>query len=110
MEKGAKISYILLAIYILLGIIDNFVGIRMGVEAWLAILTLISFAVFLISLFLNILTYLWRRQPTDIWKLGWIGLLGLLGFIPGFGSSFFGLYGFFGFFGFKNPAARSSKK
>lgn len=56
---------------------------------------------FFASVFYYTFTYLKRKEPADLWKLGWIGLFGLLGLIPGFNVGLFGFFGFFGYFGMK---------
>jgi hypothetical protein len=39
------------------------------------------------------------KEPSDLWKVGFLGIFGLIGLIPGIGYGFFGLFGLFVFFG-----------
>ena len=69
-------------------------------EAVFFILTLISFFLFMLSIVLNLFRYITKKEPKDIWKLGFLGLLGLLGLVAN--PSLFGFFGFYAFFGMKN--------
>jgi hypothetical protein len=102
-EKQTKISYILLAFYIVGTILHNLYFALTGVqEAPILVIAFLAGILFLLSLVYNVFTFMRKGKPKDLWKLGWIGFIGFLGMIPGFGFGFFGLYGFYGFFGFKN--------
>lgn len=106
MQRRTKISYLLLLVYVLATLGHNLYFALTGTEeSALLIVAMVTFALFVASLVVNVVTYLRKGTPEDVWKLGWVGLLGLLGFVPGFGTGFFGLYGFFGFFGFRNPTS-----
>jgi len=68
-------------------------------EAIFFIIALLLILGFFISIIYNVLNYLNKGEPKDIWKLGWLGLLGLLGIVAAPGM--FGFFGFFAFFGLK---------
>jgi len=102
MGKQTKISFLLLGLAVLSAVLHNAVFGLFGVEEPVFFsLTLLLFLGFLVSLSYNIITYIRKGKPKDLWKLGWLGLLGLVGLLPGFGPGFYGLYGFFGFFGLR---------
>jgi len=62
------------------------------------IVALILIIVFIISILYNIITYINKGKPKDLWKLGYLGLLGILTIKMPFMIVF---YGFFAFFGLK---------
>jgi hypothetical protein len=68
-------------------------------EVTFFLLSLILAASFYNSVLYNILTYLSKEKPKDIWKLGWLGILGILTIFAPFMVTF---YVFFAFFGLKN--------
>lgn len=104
MERGTKISYLLLLSFVF-AVIINFILFNALAESTPVIaiqfLGLFLILSFIISLLVNVFAYIRSGKPKDIWKLGFIGLLGFLGFFPAFGVNFFGLYGFYAFFGLK---------
>lgn len=105
MERGTKISYLLLLAFVVDAFANYFLVQALSESTpviAVQFVGLILFLAFIGSLLANIFTFLRNGKPKDIWKLGFIGALGFLGFIPSFGTSFFGLYGFYVFFGFKN--------
>jgi len=96
MEKQTKITYVLFGLSILSVILHNAISAYFKIEEPVFfILTLVFVLGFAISVIYNLINYVRKGEPRDLWKLGWIGLFGLLGLV---GSV--GLYGFFGFFGF----------
>ena len=96
MEKQTKITYVLFGLSILSVILHNAISAYFKIEEPVFfILTFIFVLGFAISVIYNLINYIRKSEPKDLWKLGWIGLFGLLGLV---GSV--GLYGFFGFFGF----------
>ncbi|MDX9893012.1 MAG: hypothetical protein RB292_01170 [Patescibacteria group bacterium] len=69
-------------------------------EASFFILTLILITAFFASVIYNIITYLNRGEPADIWKMGWLGVVGVL---TPWASILVIFYAFFAFFGLKKP-------
>jgi hypothetical protein len=51
-----------------------------------------------IALLYATMEFIITKEPTDLWKVGFLGLFGLLGLIPGF-SALFGLFALFAYFG-----------
>jgi len=102
MQKQTKISYWLITGAIISVILHNAIYGLFGVEEPVFfILTLLLALAFVVSVVYNIVTYIRKGTPKDLWKLGWLGLLGLMGLIPGFGPGFYGFFGFYAFFGLK---------
>lgn len=102
MEKQTQISYTLAGLYVILKILRapgvnildpkdynlaNFVGLA----------STVLLALFIISVFYNVITYIKKDKPKDLWKLGWLGFVGLLGLFIAPGLSV--LSPFLGFFG-----------
>lgn len=93
-------TYLLLAISFISFILHNAIyAIFRAEEAVFFLLTLASFGLFVVSIIANLIKYIIKKEPEDIWKLGWLGLIGLLGLVEG--AEFFGFFGFFAFLGFK---------
>ncbi len=101
METQTKISYLLAILYIIVGILYG-----VGYYMVSSIIQLLFFA-FVASVFYNVVTFIKKDKPRDLWKLGWLGFVGLLApfvspYIFGFQaiSGFFQLSIFLGLFGF----------
>jgi len=95
-----KKTYLLFGLAIASVILHNaFYGIFNKEEPVFFILAIGLFFAFVISVIYNTISYLRKREPKDLWKLGWLGLFGLSGLMPGFNYGLFGFFGFFGFFG-----------
>jgi len=102
MEKQTKITYILFGLAILSIALHNLIfGIFEIEEPVSFTASLVLILGFALSIIYNVITYIKRGEPKDLWKLGFLGLLGLIGLHPNFGPGFYGFYGFFGFFGAK---------
>ncbi|MCX6759385.1 MAG: hypothetical protein NT012_02380 [Candidatus Nealsonbacteria bacterium] len=96
MEKQTKITYLLFGLTILSVILHNAISAFFEIEEPVFFILALVFALgFAISVIYNLISYIKKGEPKDLWKLGFLGLFGLCGLI---GS--LGLYGFFGFFGF----------
>lgn len=96
MEKQTKTTYILFGLVILSIIVHNVLYGLFKIEEPASFILVFPFTFgFALSVIQNTINYIRKGEPSDLWKLGWIGLFGLLGLV---GST--GLYGFFGFFGF----------
>lgn len=112
MDRGTKTSYLLLLSFVIY-LVANYLLLLSSPESTAVVALqfagLLIFILFVISMLVNIFTYLRNGKPKDLWKLGFIGIIGFLGFLPGFGQGFFGLYGFYGFFGFKNSSRKVKK-
>ena len=105
MTKQIKIIYILVGLSVFSVILHNAIyGIFKIEEPVFFILTFVFAIFFVASVIYNTISYFRKREPKDLWKLGFLGLLGLLGLVatPGF-------YGFFGFFGFFGARSRKRK-
>lgn len=102
MEKQTQISYLLFGLYVLSKFLHNPIYSIFSqadynkVKIFVLIFNFV-FVLFVISILFNVITYVKKGEPKDLWKLGWIGFLGLLGlfFIPGV-SAVSSLLGFFG--------------
>ena len=82
-------------------VLHNLISARSGVEeAVFFILALLFLAGFVVSIFYSAISYSRKREPKDLWKLGFLGLFGLVGLVASPGL--FGFFGFFGFFGARN--------
>lgn len=102
MSKQVKLSYLLFVLAIIFSILHNLIyALFKFEEPVFFILVLLSFLGFFVSIIYNLITYITKGKPKDLWKLGWLGLFGLVGLIPGFRCGLFGFFGFFGFFGAK---------
>lgn len=102
MEKQTKTTYTLFGLTIISIIVHNLIyGLFELEEPVFFLLTFFFLFGFIVSVLYNAFIYIKRREPQDLWKLGFLGLFGLIGLIPGFDCGFFGFLGFFGFFGAK---------
>ena len=63
------------------------------------IFLLLSILVTVVALLYSTMEFIITKEPSDLWKIGFLGLFGLIGLIPGFGYGFFALFGLFAFFG-----------
>lgn len=81
MKKGTKITYWLFFSFLLFTLIHNLMSAVWGIEeATFFLLALLSLAGFLISVIVNLIAFLCKGKPNDIWKLGYLGIFGILGF------------------------------
>lgn len=102
MSKPVKITYILFGLAVLSAILHNLIyGIFQLEEPVFFMLAILSFLAFIVALVYNLVLYLTKGKPKDVWKLAFLGLFGLIGLIPNFGPGFYGFFGLFGFFGAK---------
>lgn len=98
MKKGVFFIYFYLGLAALSLIYHNLIfAFGNKKESLFFILTIVSLVVFVLLLVYNTLFFVYKGQPADLWKLGFLGLIGLLGFWGDLGL--FGFFGFFGFFG-----------
>ena len=71
MEKGTKLTYLLLVTAILSSVLHNLVSACLGIEEPVFFfLTLIAAAAFLVSIPVNLYTYKTKGRPKDLWRLG----------------------------------------
>lgn len=98
-EKETFLPFWLIATAVVSIIIHNlFYALTARMEMTFLLLSIILVAAFYVSVVYNIITYLNRKKPKDIWKMGWLGVLGILSiFIP----AMITFYGFFALFGLK---------
>jgi hypothetical protein len=69
-------------------------------QEWISLIfLLLSLIIFAIAVTYSTMEFVITKEPSDLWKVGFLGLFGLIGLIPGLGYGFFGLFGLFGFFG-----------
>lgn len=102
MSQQIKITYIFFGLAILSSILHNLIyGIFKLEEPVFFMLAILAFLAFVVAVIYNLIRYLIKGQPKDLWKLAFLGLFGLIGLIPNFGPGFYGFFGFFGFFGAK---------
>lgn len=99
MSSATQIPFWLLGGAIFTAILHNaFSAMFMVEEPIFITLTILLVIAFIAAVIFNILTYIKKGEPKDLWKLGWLGLFGLFGALaPGL----YGFYGFFGFFGLR---------
>jgi len=100
MEIQTKISYLLAILYIIAGILYS------AKYFTVSSITQVLLFIFLASVFYNVITFVRKDKPRDLWKLGWLGFVGLFSpfvfsYILGLQavSAFFELSVFLGFFG-----------
>jgi len=99
LEPATFLPFWLASIAIIAVIIHNFIyAVFQFEEAILFLTSLFLILGFTASVIYNILTYINRGQPKDIWKMGWLGLIGILSI---FAPPLILFYGFFAFFGLK---------
>ncbi len=98
-EKETFLPFWLISTAIISVIIHNFFYALTGKEELtFFLLAIILIAAFCVSVIYNIITFLNKGEPKDIWKMGWLGILGVLAiFIP----AMITFYGFFALFGLK---------
>jgi len=95
METATQMPFWLLGGAIFTAILHNaFSAMFLLEEPVFFTLTLLLIFGFMVAVIFNVVSYIMKGEPKDLWKLGWLGLLGLLGYLAP------GLYIFFGFFGF----------
>ncbi|MCK9446255.1 hypothetical protein M0Q50_05125 [bacterium] len=63
------------------------------------LLLLLSIIVTVVAFIYSTMEFIITKEPSDLWKVGFLGLFGLVGLIPGIGYGFFALFGLFAFFG-----------
>jgi len=69
-------------------------------QEWISLVfLLLSIIVSVVALIYSTMEFIITKEPSDLWKVGFLGLFGLIGLIPGVGYGFFGLFGLFAFFG-----------
>lgn len=106
MEQQTLVTYIFAGTFFAATILHNFMfGLFGFEEAFFFFMAIISAFLFPLSIVYNVFTYMTKRKPRDVWKLGFLGLIGLLGLIPAEGlypfTFFYGFFGLFAFFGLK---------
>ena len=70
-----------------------------GKQEWISLFLMgVFLLVSIIALLYATMEFIITKEPTDLWKVGFLGLFGLLGLIPGFGA-LFGLFALFVYFG-----------
>lgn len=100
MTKRIKYLYFSFLSSLVSIIVHNLTSVFIGKEEWLFFCLAILFAVaFLVLLFYTTMEFIITKEPSDLWKAGFLGFFGLIGLIPGFGPSFFGFFCFFGLIG-----------
>jgi hypothetical protein len=103
-EKQTLATYALVVTFFVSVLLHNLIYGLFGFgEILFFLLSLLSAFLFPFSIVYNVFTYVTRKKPKDLWKLGFLGLIGLLGLIQNRGRysftffySFFGLFAFFG--------------
>ncbi len=110
MEKQTQLSYLLAGLYILSKFLHNpYYSIFGSGDYEIAKIFLLIFdavwILFGISVLYNVITYIKKGKPQDLWKLGWLGFIGLLGLIIIPGISVLSV--FMGFFGLKKTLSNS---
>jgi len=97
METSTQMPFCLLGGAIFTAILHNaFSAMFLIEEPVFFTLTMLLIFGFIVAVIFNVVSYIMKGEPKDLWKLGWLGLLGLLGCLaPGL-YIFFGCFGFFG--------------
>lgn len=99
-SKRLSQVYISFLIVAGLGCIHGLLNLIYDKQEWVSLVFLIlSLVIFIIALTYSTMEFMITKEPTDLWKVGFLGLFGLIGLIPGVGYGFFGFFGLFGFFG-----------
>lgn len=69
-------------------------------QEWISLAFLIlSLIIFLVILTYSAMEFAITKEPSDLWKAGFLGVFGLIGLVPAFGFGFFALFALFVFFG-----------
>jgi hypothetical protein len=99
LEPATLLPFWLAAATLIVVVIHNFIYAIFRIEeAVLFITALMLTLIFAVSVIYNVLTYINKGEPKDVWKMGWLGLIGILGV---FAPPLIFFYGFFAFFGLK---------
>ena len=99
-SKRLKQIYILFLATAILACIHGILNLIYDKQEWISLGFLGIAAVILMFAFMySIMEFAITKEPSDLWKVGFLGIFGLIGLIPGVGYGFFGLFGLFGFFG-----------
>jgi FtsH-binding integral membrane protein len=99
-SKRVKQVYISFLIVAVLAVLHGLLNLVYDKQEWISLLfLLLSLIVFIIAITYSTMEFAITKEPSDLWKVGFLGLFGLIGLIPGVGYGFFGLFGLFGFFG-----------
>ena len=106
MEESTFTTFLLAGTFFVSVFLHNFMSGLVGIEeALFFFLALVSAFMFPLSIFYNVYTYVARKEPRDIWKLGYLGLIGILGILESGGrysfTFFYAFFGLFAFFGLK---------
>jgi hypothetical protein len=99
-SKRLSQVYISFLIVASLAFIHGLLSFIYSKQEWVSLVfLLLALIVFMIAITYSTMEFIITKEPSDLWKVGFLGLFGLIGLIPGVGYGFFGLFGFFGFFG-----------
>ena len=111
MEKATKTTYILFGLAVGFSIWHNVLyGLSLVEEPVSFILSLLFLLGFIVLLVYNTISFVQKREPKDLWKLGWLGIFGLIGLLPNFKDGFFGFFGFFAFLGARDWVGKKLEK
>ena len=98
-SKRVRQVYVSVLISAILACVYNLLTVLSGKQEWISLfLTGVFLFISIIALLYATMEFTITKEPTDLWKVGFLGLFGLLGLIPGF-SALFGLFALFVYFG-----------
>jgi len=102
MTISKRLSQIYISFLVTAGLacVHGLLNIIYDKQEWVSLIFLmLAVAIFIVVITYSTMEFIITKEPSDLWKVGFLGLFGLIGLIPGLGYGFFGLFGFFGFFG-----------
>ncbi|MFZ3057966.1 MAG: hypothetical protein WA092_02885 [Minisyncoccales bacterium] len=98
-SKRVRQVYVSVLISAILACVYNLLTVLSGKQEWISLfLAGVFLFISIIALLYATMEFTITKEPTDLWKVGFLGLFGLLGLIPGF-SALFGLFALFAYFG-----------
>lgn len=99
-SKRIKQVYASFFIAAVISFIHGLLNFILGKQELISLALLMFFVIiFAFALIYSLMEFSITKEPSDLWKVGFLGLFGLVGLIPGLGFGFFGFFGLFGFFG-----------
>lgn len=102
MTISKRLSQVYISFLIVAGLVcvHGLLDFIYGRTEWISLVLLfLASLVFFVAITYGTMEFIITKEPSDLWKVGFLGLFGLIGLIPGIGFGFFAMFGLFAFFG-----------
>jgi predicted membrane protein len=99
-SKRVKQIYISFLVSVFFAGFHSLLNLILDRQEWISLIFVaLSLIIFVLAITYSTMEFVVTKEPTDLWKVGFLGIFGLIGLLPGIGYGFFGLFALFSFFG-----------